>query len=292
MHDGGALVRINWRDMGPEEFGSVYESLLELVPDISADLNDFRFADPEQAKGNKRKTTGSYYTPDPLVQQLLDSALQPVIDQRLAAADDQEQALLAITVCDPACGSGHFLLAAARRMANHLAHLRAAGTPSGDDFRHALRDVIGNCIYGVDVNPMALELARMSLWLEAMTPDKALGFLDHHLQCGDALLGILDPAVIDRGLPDKAFDALTGDDKDIAKKLKASNRSERKSWQRQLASNDLFSEDQLAATTEAVETLTDDDLHAVAAKDDAWQHASDTARHSRLARLENLYIGA
>src|SRR5699024_8187933 len=99
-------------------------------------------------------------------------------------------------------------------------------------------------------------------------------------------------AVIDRGLPDKAFDALTGDDKDIAKKLKASNRSERKSWQRQLASNDLFSEDQLAATTEAVETLTDDDLHAVAAKDDAWQHASDTARHSRLARLENLYIGA
>ncbi|UZB30442.1 DNA methyltransferase [Xanthomonas phaseoli] len=96
----------------------------------------------------------------------MNSALEPVIRQRIAGASDPQAALLSITVCDPACGSGHFLLAAARRLANHLAQLRAQGTPSGDDYRQALRDVIGHCIYGVDLNPLALELARMSLWLD------------------------------------------------------------------------------------------------------------------------------
>ncbi|MEY2117169.1 N-6 DNA methylase [Rhodanobacter sp. FW106-PBR-R2A-1-13] len=165
MHSAGSLGRINWRDMGPEELGSVYESLLELVPQISSDGHRFGFASADESRGNARKTSGSYYTPDSLVQELLDSALEPVIRQRLAGATDPQAALLSITVCDPACGSGHFLLGAARRLATHLAQLRAQGTPSGDDFRHALRDVIAHCIHGVDRNPMALELARMSLWL-------------------------------------------------------------------------------------------------------------------------------
>ena len=161
MRSDGSLARINWRDMGPEELGSVYESLLELVPDISADGRAFRFANAESSKGNARKTSGSYYTPDSLVQELLDSALEPVIQQRIGGATDPEGALLSITVCDPACGSGHFLLGAARRLATRLAQLRAQGTPSGEDFRHALRDVITHCIFGVDRNPMAIELARM-----------------------------------------------------------------------------------------------------------------------------------
>src|SRR5690606_19878536 len=117
MRDGRSLTRINWRDMGPEELGSVYESLLELVPDISADGRVFQFASAEASKGNVRKTSGSYYTPDALVQELLDSALEPVIAKRTAGAADPEAALLSITVCDPACGSGHFLLGAARRLA-------------------------------------------------------------------------------------------------------------------------------------------------------------------------------
>ncbi len=292
MHSDGALVRINWRDMGPEEFGSVYESLLELVPEISGDGRRFGFANAEQSRGNARKTSGSYYTPDSLVQELLDSALEPVIAQRLAAADDQQAALLSITVCDPACGSGHFLLGAARRLATHLARLRAQGTPSGEDYRHALRDVITHCIFGVDLNPMARELARMSLWLEAMTPDRPLGFLDHHLQCGDALLGVLDPSIIDRGLPDDAYMALTGDAKPVASALKKRNKIERESWQRALATGDLFRSEQLAARTDAVERIADDNLDAVAAKQAAWKAAADAAHDSRLARLADLYVAA
>jgi hypothetical protein len=292
MHSDGALVRINWRDMGPEEFGSVYESLLELVPEISGDGRRFGFANAEQSRGNARKTSGSYYTPDSLVQELLDSALEPVIAQRLAAADDQQTALLSITVCDPACGSGHFLLGAARRLATHLARLRAQGTPSGEDYRHALRDVITHCIFGVDLNPMARELARMSLWLEAMTPDRPLGFLDHHLQCGDALLGVLDPSIIDRGLPDDAYTALTGDAKPVASALKKRNKIERESWQRALATGDLFRSEQLAARTDAVERIADDNLDAVAAKQAAWRAAADAAYDSRLARLADLYVAA
>lgn len=292
MHSDGSLTRINWRDMGPEELGSIYESLLELVPMIGADARRFDFAKGAETKGNARKTSGSYYTPDPLVQELLNSALEPVIQQRVSGASDPQTALLTITVCDPACGSGHFLLAAARRLASRLAQLRAQGTPSGDDYRHALRDVITHCIYGVDLNPMALELARMSLWLEAMTPDKSLGFLDHHLQCGDALLGVLDPAILDHGLPDDAFDVLTGDDKKLASEAKKLNKQERESWQRALSTGDLFRAEHLAERTAAVEQLADDDLAGVAQKRSAWQAARDDAGNSRLARLADLYLGA
>ncbi len=292
MHSAGSLTRINWRDMGPEELGSIYESLLELVPTITAEARRFTFAKGAETKGNARKTSGSYYTPDPLVQELLNSALEPVIQRRIGGAADPQAALMSITVCDPACGSGHFLLAAARRLASRLAQLRAQGTPSGDDYRHALRDVITHCIYGVDLNPMALELARMSLWLEAMTPDKSLGFLDHHLQCGDALLGVLDPSILDRGLPDDAFEVLTGDDKKLASEAKKQNKRERESWRRALSAGDLFRAEHLAERTAAVEQLGDDDLTAYAAKQDAWQAARGDAAASRLARLADLYVGA
>ncbi|MBX6363082.1 MAG: N-6 DNA methylase, partial [Gemmatimonadetes bacterium] len=178
LREGGALVRVNWKDMGPEELGSVYESLLELVPVVSDDGRRFSFAGADESAGNARKLTGSYYTPDSLVQQLLDTALMPVVRERLAAhPEDPQAALLSITVIDPACGSGHFLLAAARRLAAELARVRAGGTPGADEYRHALRDVVTHCIHGVDRNPMALELARMALWLETYTPDRALGFL-------------------------------------------------------------------------------------------------------------------
>src|SRR5690606_36117418 len=112
-----------------------------------------------------------------------------------------------------------FLLAAARRLATRLASVRTAGMPGAHEYRLALRDVVTHCIHGVDRNPMALELARMSLWLETYTPDRALGFLDHHLVQGDALLGLLDLGVLKDGIPDEAFKALTGDDKAVAKTL-------------------------------------------------------------------------
>ncbi|MGS3149186.1 DNA methyltransferase, partial [Aeromonas caviae] len=167
---GHVLAPVDYRNMGPEELGSVYESLLELVPEIDLAARKFGFVgitSEGSTAGNARKLSGSYYTPDSLVQELIKSALDPVIEQRIAdAPENPTEALLAIRVIDPACGSGHFLLAAARRLAEKLAQLRATdGEQTEQGFRHALREVVSRCIFGVDRNPMAIELARTALWL-------------------------------------------------------------------------------------------------------------------------------
>lgn len=225
LTEKSGLVRVNWRDMQTEELGSVYESLLELAPLLSNDGREMVFAEGAEQKGNARKTSGSYYTPDALVQMLLNSALDPVLERVAAEAADPAAALLGISVIDPACGSGHFLLAAGRRIATRLARARAGGVASTEDYRHALRDVARTCLYGVDRNPMALELAKVALWIETVDPGKPLGFLDANLRCGDALLGVFDLAALDRGIPAEAYKPLTGDDKETAKFFEKRNRA-------------------------------------------------------------------
>ena len=223
LRDDGGLARVNWRDMGPEELGSVYESLLELVPQVAA-ARTFGFAQGGETKGNARKTSGSYYTPDSLVQVLLDSVLDPVITDTIAKnVENPVDALLALSIVDPACGSGHFLLAAARRLAAQVARLEAGGTPSAGQYRHALRQVVGRCVYGVDLNPMAVELCRVSLWMEAVEPGRPLSFLDSHIQHGNALLGTT-PELMAKGIPDAAWEPIEGDDKKTASALKKRNK--------------------------------------------------------------------
>ncbi|WP_445376431.1 Eco57I restriction-modification methylase domain-containing protein [Niveispirillum fermenti] len=220
------MVPVNWRAMETEELGSVYESLLELQPQLGDDGKTLLFAsEAAEQKGNQRKTTGSYYTPDSLVQALLDTALDPVLDKTEAEADNPAKALLKLSVIDPACGSGHFLLAAARRIATRLARIRADGTPSLADFRHALRDVARSCLHGVDRNPMAVELTKVALWIETVDPGLPLGFFDAQIRCGDALLGVFDLKVLQDGIPDAAYKPLTGDDKDTARYYLQANRA-------------------------------------------------------------------
>jgi hypothetical protein len=219
------MVPVNWRAMETEELGSVYESLLELQPQLGSDERSLLFAsDAAEQRGNQRKITGSFYTPDPLVQSLLDTALDPVLDRIEAESDDPAKALLKLRIIDPACGSGHFLLAAARRIATRLARIRAEGTPSTEDFRHALRDVARCCIHGVDRNPMAVELTKVALWIETVDPGLPLGFFDAQIRCGDALLGVFDLKVLHDGIPDAAYKPLTGDDKDTAKYYAQANK--------------------------------------------------------------------
>ena len=228
LADKTGMVPVNWRAMETEELGSVYESLLELQPQLGDDGRALIFAsDAAEQKGNQRKTTGSYYTPDSLVQALLDTALDPVLDKTEAEADDPEQALLKLSVIDPACGSGHFLLAAARRIATRLARIRAEGTPSLADFRHALRDVARSCLHGVDRNPMAVELTKVALWIETVDPGLPLGFFDAQIRCGDALLGVFDLKVLEDGIPDAAYKPLTGDDKEVARHYANKNKREK-----------------------------------------------------------------
>ena len=231
LQGDGAPVPVNWRDMETEELGSVYESLLELTPRLAEDGHGFAFVAGAETRGNQRKTTGSYYTPDSLVQALLASALDPVLDRVQAEAPGDgalaADALLGVRVLDPACGSGHFLLAAGRHIAGRVARLRAGGTPGAEDYRHALRDVARACLHGVDRNPMAVELAKVALWIETVEPGKPLGFLDANLRCGDALLGVFDLDALRLGIPDAAYTPLAGDDRAACRTLGARNRAER-----------------------------------------------------------------
>ncbi|WP_376704203.1 N-6 DNA methylase [Mesorhizobium sp. ISC25] len=219
--EDGRRVRINWRDMATEELGSVYEGLLELVPTREGNGRRFCFAGGDETRGNVRKKTGSYYTPDGLVQALLDSTLDPVLER--AEAEGGVEAILALSVIDPACGSGHFLLGAARRIASRVALLRDSDDP---DYSAAMRDVARRCIYGVDRNPMAIELAKVALWIETVEPGKPLGFLDPNLRCGDSLIGVFDISVLRDGIPDDAFKPLAGDDKEAASHYRTKNKRE------------------------------------------------------------------
>jgi hypothetical protein len=269
LREASGLVPVNWRDLETEELGSVYESLLELTPLLVDDGRGFAFAEAGEAKGHARKTTGSYYTPDSLVQALLDSALNPVLDRIEAEAVDRPAALLSMTVLDPACGSGHFLLAAARRIATRLARARAAGVASPADFRRALRDVARACIYGVDRNPMAVELTKVALWIETVEPGKPLGFLDANIRCGDALLGVFDLKVLEQGIPDVAYKPLAGDDKDAAKVSGRINREQRESAaQQDLA---ITQRADFARTARAVTAMLEDDLAGVQARARAYE---------------------
>jgi hypothetical protein len=139
-----------------------------------------------------------------------------------------EHTLLSLRVLDPACGSGHFLLAAARRLGKELARIRTGkDEPDPDHVREAIRDVVARCLYGVDKNPLAVELCRVALWLEAHCTNKPLTFLDHHIKCGDSLVGVRDLAVLEKGIPDEAFVAVSADDKATASQLKKRNKKER-----------------------------------------------------------------
>ena len=223
----GAYRAVDYKNLGAEELGSVYESLLELQPELDSTSGTFTL---RAVTGNERKTTGSYYTPHSLVTSLLDTALDPVLDEA-ARKPDPEAAILDLKVCDPAVGSGHFLIAAAHRMAKRLASVRTGDDePSPEATREALRDVIGRCLYGVDVNPMAAELCRVSLWMEALVPGRPLSFLDHHIQVGNSLLGTT-PELISGGIPDDAFKPIEGDDKKLTSAYKKRNREERKAWE-------------------------------------------------------------
>ncbi|HXF62088.1 MAG TPA: hypothetical protein VNK95_10750, partial [Caldilineaceae bacterium] len=234
---------VDYRNLDTEELGSVYESLLELHPQLTVETGEFRLL---AAAGSERKTTGSYYTPTALVNELLNSALEPVAADRLAQAEAEwrkgadrsperrrqlaERALLRIKVLDYAAGSGHMLIGAARRLARHLARIRSGDEEPGPAaVRAALRDVVRYCLYGVDANETSVELCKVALWMESLEPGKPLGFLDAHIRPGNSLIGVLALETLADGIPDDAYAAKTGDDRAAAGALKKRNRRERES---------------------------------------------------------------
>jgi hypothetical protein len=292
----GLLMPVNWRDMETEELGSVYESLLELTPRLSPDGREFRFAEGIQTKGNARKTSGSYYTPDSLVQALLDTALDPVLDRVESEASNPSAALLGVTVIDPACGSGHFLLAAARRIATRVVKYRADGVATPADYRHALRDVVRSCIHGVDRNPMAVELTRVALWIETVEPGRPLGFLDANIRLGDSLLGIFSMEALEAGIPDAAYKPLTSDDKVIAKECLKKNKADKGERTGVLdfsgAAAKPFALPPLAASLRAVRSLPEETVDQINLKRERFDSATHDPLMHRLHEAADLYIAA
>ena len=283
LREHSGLVRVNWRDMGPDELGYVYEGLLELVPQITGDGRSFSFAGAAESQGHARKTTGSYYTPDELVQVLLTSALDPVIERTVDAhPEDAVDALLELAIVDPACGSGHFLLAAARRLADRVARIRAGGTPTPADYQHALRDVVRRCIYGVDMNPLAVEICKVGLWMESIDPGLPLTFLESHIRCGNSLIGT-SRALMGDDVPDSAWAAIEGDDRKLTKALKRRNRDEI-AGQRHLPFEPRSETSALRDAMRAVDQAPDTDAATLAEKHRKWQAllASDAYEHEKL----------
>ena len=292
---GKSLARINYRDMDTEELGSVYESLLELHPVIDVHASPWRFSfagddsGGAKTKGSARKLSGSYYTPPSLVGELVRTTLDPVIARAIAARpEDPRGAILNLRVLDPACGSGHFLLAAARRLAAEIARIE-----TGDDTldektrRRALREVVQHCIYGVDRNPLAVELCKTALWIETIEPGMPLTFLDAHIALGDSLIGIVDPEIMNDGIPTQAYNSLTGDDNGVCRDLKARNRRR--------GQGDLFDEEavlEVALTGIDLDAMPEETLDDVEAKRSAWKATGRNAAHAREALRASLFAGA
>ena len=180
---GSARQRVIYRDLDVEQLGAVYEQVLDHAPAAGDTLLRL------ERTGDLRKASGSFYTPREVTAYLVRRTLQPLVDGR--SADE----ILRLQILDPAMGSGAFLVAACRYLAECVedALVREGRWHRGDVTaaeRNALRrEVASRCLYGVDLNPMAVQLGKLSLWLATLASDKPLSFLDHRLVCGDSLLG-------------------------------------------------------------------------------------------------------
>lgn len=337
-------VRVNYADLDVEEFGSVYEGLLEYAP-VFESINgqpEFRFK-----AGDARSSSGSHYTPEELVKPLIKHSLDYLIEDKLKEAKELAalewpaikdkisnkavtqkivdfaqtaeiiqwwknqhvltrqfligyNSLLTLSVCDVACGSGHILLSAARRIGIDLAILQESSDarsnveqPSPSYLRHAVRDAIKHCIYGVDKNPLAVELCKVALWLEAHEPGQPLNFLDHRIKCGDAIVGLAHADELNRGIPTEAFKSLPGDDKDMASAFRKQNEVELKN-KGQLGAFEMTSVDDGLKNIQSLFTqfaqLPENTPDEIATKERAYTKLKSDSRMNRLRNLADLQI--
>jgi len=173
---GRTRHQVDYGELDVRHLGSIYEGLLEFHPTLKDDRIEL-YTD----KG-ERKATGSYYTPEYIVDYIVENTLGP-LTEKMATPD----AVLGIKVLDPAMGSGHFLVGAVDYVGRRC--VEYAGAEAEKTEKEYQRDAVERCIYGVDLNPLAVELAKLSLWLHTVAKDKPLSFLDHHLKLGNSLVG-------------------------------------------------------------------------------------------------------
>lgn len=188
-NDGAGRERIDYRDLGVEQLGAVYETLLDYEPHVERDRRGAALHVSLKSGSGVRKATGTFYTPEALVTFLVRSTLAPLV------RDASPERILELSVLDPSMGSGAFLVGACHFLAQayetaliETGRCRASDLGPAD---HAVirRLVAERCLFGVDLNPTAVQLARLSLWLTTLAADRPLTFLDHHLRVGDSLNG-------------------------------------------------------------------------------------------------------
>jgi hypothetical protein len=278
------LRRVNYLRLDVEELGSVYESLLDNTPEVGKAERRWTFG---FRRGMDRKKTGSYYTPDELVTLVLKEALDPVVEERLRQAgpspEAQERAILSLRILDPAAGSGHFLLGAARRLARRLAQIRTGvPDPPAEEYRRAIRDVVQHTLYAVDVNPLAVELCRVALWMESHVPGPPLTFLEHRIKLGNSLVGTLRPDVLAQGIPDEAYQPKATDNRETARLAKKTNQHARQGIQ------DIFNQlpqpqSALATQLEALTALPENTPEDIAQKAERYRAFQNAVHRLRLA---------
>ena len=298
-------VKINYSSLDVEEFGSVYEGILEMRPFVQPGVtaSDWQFG---FVGGLDRQSTSSYYTRPDLVQNLIKTTLEPVIKEKIAAkttTEEKVKALLNMKVCDAASGSGHIVLAMARTIAWYICTLRTGeDNPASLDYRQALREVISRCVYAVDYNPDAVELCKVVLWIEGYCAGKPLSFLDHHIRCGNSVLGVSDLQMLIDGVPDKA---LTAEDKDTLKALKKMNQEAVKKINNQnsdeplLGLEDTFGVGKLSAAQigladkiRFINHLPENTLEEEIIKQERWRELMESARVDCLRRACDIYTYA
>ena len=293
---------VDYSSLEIRHLGSIYEGLLEYRLCVAetemaavkekgkelwlpvADAGKRKILDRAQAgeiylstdKG-ERKATGSYYTPDYIVKYIVKNTIEPVVERKkqewLGTGRSFADYVLSIKVLDPAMGSGHFLVEATDQLARWLVHAWATARPEDDnskeiaeqDIHWARREVVRNCIYGVDLNQMAVELAKLSLWLTTVASNKPLSFLDHHLRCGNSLIGA-------------ELDKLTVLPGGVAEQTPL--------WSFGLKSHT----DGLLKKYSLMAALPDDNLQMVKWKEDQFRQIKESELSRRLAELANVWL--
>jgi len=227
--NGAGKVFVDYSSLDIRHLGSIYEGLLEYqlnIADEALTLDDGEYTNADEnddvviAEGDvylttdsgERKATGSYYTPEYVVEHIVENTLGPLVDdiyQDLLAADpwgngdrgqfaeDFADRVFDLKILDPAMGSGHFLTSAVDYLAREIINAQerqaeqqgVESIEQSHDINWARRQVAQRCIYGVDLNPLAVELAKVSLWLRTLAAEQPLAFLDHHLKTGNSLVG-------------------------------------------------------------------------------------------------------
>ena len=175
--------RITYQDLAIQHLGNIYEGLLEYKPTVQNSSERIQLTKDK----SQQKASGSYYTSDAIVRLMVENTLGPLCERKTF------EEILRLKVLDPAMGSGHFLVGVIDHLALELAtHPDSPSMTIGDadtEISHWRRHVAENCVYGVDINPMAVELAKVALWLHTVAKGKPLSFLDHHIRCGNSLIG-------------------------------------------------------------------------------------------------------